>query len=148
MCLWPSADSSKNGDPNPDFYRLLFLALDPVIRRVAVPGPFYHAFRHELGDLMMFKDNHGNEFHVMLDKVGNNEFLFEGFRSMVSAYNIRHEAWLHTYYQGDGTLCISIRNFDGSHIVYPRPHTRSNSTGPTLISMDPHRPGALSRDVF
>ncbi|KAL4327388.1 hypothetical protein AHAS_Ahas13G0095100 [Arachis hypogaea] len=31
MCLWPSADSSKNGDPKPDFYRLLLLALDPIL---------------------------------------------------------------------------------------------------------------------
>ncbi|XP_020967990.1 uncharacterized protein LOC110267180 [Arachis ipaensis] len=148
MCLWPSADSSENGDPNPDFYRLLFLTLDPVARRVAILGPFYHAFHHELGDFMMFKDNHGNEFRIMLDKVGNNAFFSKGFSSMVAAYNIRHGAWLHAYYQGDGTLCISIRNLDRSRIVYPRPHTRSNSTGLTLISMDPCRPGALSCDVF
>ncbi|XP_052110814.1 uncharacterized protein LOC127742374 [Arachis duranensis] len=45
-------------------------------------------------------------------------------------------------------MCISIRNLDGSRIVYPRQHTRSNSTGSTLISMDPRRPGALSRDMF
>ncbi|XLT12845.1 hypothetical protein HN51_058535 [Arachis hypogaea] len=147
MCLWPSADSSENGDPNPDFYRLLFLALDPVARRVAVSGPFYLAFRHELRDFMMFKDNHGNEFRVMLDKVGNNAFFSEGFRSMVTAYNIRHGAWLCAYYQGDGTLCISIRNLDGSRIIYLRTHSRSNCTGPTMSSMNPLRSGTLSRDV-
>ncbi|QHO29736.1 B3 domain-containing transcription factor [Arachis hypogaea] len=132
MCLWPSADSSKNGDPNPDFYRLLFLALDLVARQIPVPGPFYRAFRHEFGDFMMFKDNHGNEFRVMLIKVGNNAFFFEGFRSMVAAYNIRHGAWLRAYYEDDDTLCISIRNLDRSYIVYPRLHSRSKFTAPTL----------------
>ncbi|KAL4300944.1 hypothetical protein AHAS_Ahas17G0251500 [Arachis hypogaea] len=103
-------------------------------RRVPVSGPFYRAFHYELGDFMMFKDNHGNEFH--------------GFRSMVAAYNIRHGAWLRAYYEGDGTLCISIRNLDGFRIVYPRPHSRSNFTAPTLSSVNPHRTGVLSRDVF
>ncbi|RYR41614.1 hypothetical protein Ahy_A08g038020 [Arachis hypogaea] len=150
MCLWPSADSSKNGDPNPDFYRLLFLALDLVAvhtatkqsglhRQIPVPGPFYRAFRHEFGDFMMFKDNHGNEFRVMLIKVGNNAFFFEGFRSMVAAYNIRHGAWLRAYYEDDDTLCISIRNLDRSYIVYPRLHSRSKFTAPTLSSINPHQ---------
>ncbi|XLR13714.1 uncharacterized protein LOC110269568 [Arachis ipaensis] len=75
-------------------------------------------------------------------------FFSEGFRSMVAAYNIRHGAWLRAYYEGDGTLCISIRNLDGSRIVYPRPHSRSNFTAPTLSSVNPHCTGVLSRDVF
>ncbi|XLU24826.1 hypothetical protein S245_060892, partial [Arachis hypogaea] len=118
---------------------LVDFGLLPAQRRVPVSGPFYRAFHYELGDFMMFKDNHGNEFHVMLDK---------GFRSMVAAYNIRHGAWLRAYYEGDGTLCISIRNLDGFRIVYPRPHSRSNFTAPTLSSVNPHRTGVLSRDVF
>ncbi|KAL4287036.1 hypothetical protein AHAS_Ahas19G0146000 [Arachis hypogaea] len=67
---------------------------------------------------------------------------------MVAAYNIRHGAWLRAYYEGDGTLCISIRNLDGSRIVYPRPHSRSNFTALALSSVNPHRAGILSRDAF
>ncbi|XP_057739313.1 uncharacterized protein LOC130956290 isoform X2 [Arachis stenosperma] len=148
MCLWPSADAGENGDPNPDFYRLLFLALDPVARRVPVPGPFYRAFRHELGDFMMFRDNHGNEFRVMLDKVGNNAFFSEGFRSMVAAYNIRHGAWLRAYYEGDSILCTSIRNLDGSRIAYPRPRSRTSIAAPASSGVNYHQTGVFSGAVM
>ncbi|RYR74525.1 hypothetical protein Ahy_A02g009263 [Arachis hypogaea] len=153
----PSAETNENEDPNPDFYRLLFLALNPVaihfqlpysdLRWVAVLGPFYRAFRHKLDDFMMFKDNHGNEFRVMLDKVGHIAFFSNGFRSMVAAYNIRHGVWLRAYYQGDGTLCISIRNLNGTRIVYPRSQSNSIPTVRRLINVDQCR-DAVSRDVF
>ncbi|QHO51709.1 uncharacterized protein DS421_2g33240 [Arachis hypogaea] len=50
---------------------------------------------------------------------------------MVAAYNIRHGAWLRAYYEGDGTLCTSIRNLDGSHIVnaFGSPQYSTNSLG-------------------
>ncbi|XLS86172.1 hypothetical protein HN51_036338 [Arachis hypogaea] len=67
---------------------------------------------------------------------------------MVATYNIRHGTWLRAYYQGDRTLCFSIRNLDGTRIVYPRPHTYSNSTVSRPVSMDQRRPDALSLDVF
>ncbi|XLR03905.1 hypothetical protein HN51_058732 [Arachis hypogaea] len=75
-------------------------------------------------------------------------FFFEGFRSMVAAYNIRHGVWLRAYYEGDGTLCTSIRNLDRSLIVYPKPHSRSSFAVPAISSVNPHRTRVLSRDVI
>ncbi|QHO02137.1 hypothetical protein S245_044907 [Arachis hypogaea] len=97
---------------------------------------------------MMFKDNHGNELRVMLDKVGNNAFFFKGFHFIVAAYNIKHGAWMRAYYEGDGTLCTSIRNFDGSRIVYPKSHSRSSFTAPAVSRVNLHRAGVLSCDVI
>ncbi|QHO15483.1 uncharacterized protein DS421_10g295310 [Arachis hypogaea] len=67
---------------------------------------------------------------------------------MVAAYNIRHGAWLRAYYEGNGTLCTSIRNLDGSRIVYPMPHSRSSFTASAVSSVNPHRTRDLSRDVI
>ncbi|XLS62163.1 hypothetical protein HN51_016391 [Arachis hypogaea] len=67
---------------------------------------------------------------------------------MVAAYNIRHGAWLRTYYESDGTLCTSIRNLDRSYIVYPNPHSRISFTAPAVSSVNPHQIGVLSRDVI
>ncbi|RYR77092.1 hypothetical protein Ahy_A01g001565 isoform C [Arachis hypogaea] len=75
-------------------------------------------------------------------------FFSEGFRSMVAAYNIRHGAWLRAYYEGDSTLCTSIRNLDGSRIAYPRPRSRTSIAAPASSGVNHHRTRVFSRAVM
>ncbi|QHO28224.1 uncharacterized protein DS421_7g214820 [Arachis hypogaea] len=67
---------------------------------------------------------------------------------MVAAYNIRHGAWLRAYYEGDSTLCTSIRNLDGSRIVYPKPRSQSSFVALASSGVNHHRTRVVSRDVM
>ncbi|KAL4344194.1 hypothetical protein S245_036927 [Arachis hypogaea] len=123
MCFQPSFGGNSEDDYQLDFYRLMFISMAPASARqvrVPIPGPFYRAFANQLGDFVIFKDNHENEFRVMLDKSGAFAHFAEGFQSMVRYYNIRHGAWMRAYYKGDNVIAILIWNLDGSWIVYPR----------------------------
>ncbi|MED6219966.1 hypothetical protein PIB30_040666 [Stylosanthes scabra] len=120
FCILPRENvGHQNSVTGKEACKCLMLTLD--LDQTKIPGPFYRAFRGELGLEMDFFDNYGNRFPVIVKKSSSDKGTFvNGIKSIIMDYEIKHCALLKGTYVGPNRVSFSVLKSDMNPIKPPK----------------------------